>query len=164
MDCSTPGFPVHHQLQDLAQTHIHRVDDAIQPSCPLSSPSPPAFNQCFFFDPYIIVSMMIPIRIPKTLWIFHRCLEHQSSRNLTYHISYTNLSSSCLSASIIGQISTCMFRTETSQSFLTSPSCSHFIFVDYSFKIYLWFIHFLLLISTTTNTKGNHSLPLYFPH
>ena len=44
MDCSTPGFPVHHQLLELAQTQIHRVGDAIQPSHPLSSPSPPAFN------------------------------------------------------------------------------------------------------------------------
>ena len=40
MDCSTPGFPVHHQLPELAQTHDHRVGDAIQPSYPLSSPSP----------------------------------------------------------------------------------------------------------------------------
>ena len=40
MDCSTPGFPVHHQLLELAQTHVHRVGDAIQPSHPLSSPSP----------------------------------------------------------------------------------------------------------------------------
>ena len=44
MDCSTPGFPVHHQLLELAQTHVHQVGDAIQPSHPLSSPSPPAFN------------------------------------------------------------------------------------------------------------------------
>ena len=44
MDCSTPGLPVHHQLPELAQTHVHRVSDAIQPSHPLSSPSPPAFN------------------------------------------------------------------------------------------------------------------------
>ena len=43
-DCSTPGFPVHHQLLELAQTHVHRGGDAIQPSHPLSSPSPPAFN------------------------------------------------------------------------------------------------------------------------
>ena len=43
MDCSTPGLPVHHQLQELTQTHVHRVSDAIQPSHPLSSPSPPAF-------------------------------------------------------------------------------------------------------------------------
>ena len=44
MDCSTPGFPIHHQLPELAQTHVHRVGDAIQPSYPLLSPSPPAFN------------------------------------------------------------------------------------------------------------------------
>ena len=44
MDCSTPGFPVHHQLLELAQTHVHWVDDAIQPSDPLSSPFPPSFN------------------------------------------------------------------------------------------------------------------------
>ena len=46
MDCSTPGFPVHHQLPELAQTHIRWVSDAILPSDPLSSPSPPAFNRC----------------------------------------------------------------------------------------------------------------------
>ena len=40
MDCSTPGFPVHHQLPEPAQTHVHRVGDAIQPSHPLTSPSP----------------------------------------------------------------------------------------------------------------------------
>ena len=39
-----PGFPVHHQLLGLAQIHVHRVGDAIQPSHPLLSPSPPAFN------------------------------------------------------------------------------------------------------------------------
>ena len=44
MDCSTPGFPVHHQFPEIAQTHVHRVGDAIQPSRPLSSPSLPAFN------------------------------------------------------------------------------------------------------------------------
>ena len=44
MDCSTPGFPVHCQLLELAQTHVYRVGDAIQPSHPLSSPSPPAFS------------------------------------------------------------------------------------------------------------------------
>ena len=44
MDCSRPGLPVHHQLPEFAQTHIHWVSDAIQPSHPLSSPSPPAFS------------------------------------------------------------------------------------------------------------------------
>ena len=44
MDCSTPGFLVHHQPPELAQTHVHQVGDAIQPPHSLSSPSPPAFN------------------------------------------------------------------------------------------------------------------------
>ena len=44
MDCSTPGFPVHHQLPELNQTQVHRVSDVIQPFHPLMSPIPPAFS------------------------------------------------------------------------------------------------------------------------
>ena len=44
MDCSTPDFPVHHQLLEPTQTHVHQVGDAIQPSHPLSPPSPSAFD------------------------------------------------------------------------------------------------------------------------
>ena len=44
MDCSTPGFPVLHHLSEKAQTHLHQVGDAIQPTHPLSSGSPPVFN------------------------------------------------------------------------------------------------------------------------
>ena len=44
MNCSTPGLPVHHQLPEFTQTHVHWVGDVIQPSHPLSSPSPPAPN------------------------------------------------------------------------------------------------------------------------
>ena len=44
MDCSTPGFPVHHYLLESAQTHVHSVSDAIQPSHPLLPPSPPVLN------------------------------------------------------------------------------------------------------------------------
>ena len=43
-DCSMPGFPVHHQVPELAQIHVHSVGDAIQPSHPLSTPSLPTFN------------------------------------------------------------------------------------------------------------------------
>ena len=57
MDCSTPVFPIHHSLMELAQTHVHWVGDAIQPSCPLSSPSPSAFyisqHQSFCFLQWI---------------------------------------------------------------------------------------------------------------
>ena len=44
IDCSTPGLPVLHHLPELAQTHVHQIGDAIQPSHPLLSPSPPTFN------------------------------------------------------------------------------------------------------------------------
>ena len=44
MDCSTPGFPVHHQLPEPTQSHVYQVSDTVQLSHPLSSPSPPAFN------------------------------------------------------------------------------------------------------------------------
>ena len=44
MNCSTPGLPVRHHLPEFTQTHVHWVSDAIQPSHPLSSPSPPALN------------------------------------------------------------------------------------------------------------------------
>ena len=44
MNCSTPGLPVHHQIPEFTQTHVHRVSDDIQPSHPLSPPSPPAPN------------------------------------------------------------------------------------------------------------------------
>ena len=67
MDCSMPGFPVHHQLPELTQTHVHQVSDAIQPSHPLSFPSPPAFNlsQCQDLFQWVILH----IRWPK-YWSF----------------------------------------------------------------------------------------------
>ena len=49
MDCSEPGFAIFHHLPELAQTHVHWVGDAIQPSHPLSSPSPPAFKMSQLF-------------------------------------------------------------------------------------------------------------------
>ena len=63
MDCSTPGFPVHHQLPELTQTHIHWVGDAIQPSHPLSSPSslPSIFPSIRVFSS----ESALPIRWPK---------------------------------------------------------------------------------------------------
>ena len=65
--CSTPGFPVHHQLPEPAQTHVHWVSNVIQPSHPLSSPSPPAFN----FSSIRVLSneSVLHIRWPK-YWSF----------------------------------------------------------------------------------------------
>ena len=52
MNRSTPGLPVHHQLPEFTETHVHRVSDAIQPSHPLSSPSPPAPNPSQHQSPF----------------------------------------------------------------------------------------------------------------
>ena len=65
MECSTPGFPVHHQLLELAQTHVHWVGDAIQLSHPLLSPSLPAFPIIMVFSN----ESVLHIRRPK-YWSF----------------------------------------------------------------------------------------------
>ena len=67
MDCSTLGFPVHHQHPELTQTHVHRVGDAIQPSPPLSSTSPPVFN--LFQHQVFSSESVLRIRRPK-YWSF----------------------------------------------------------------------------------------------
>ena len=67
MDCSMPGLPVHHQLPEFIQTHMHWVGDAIQPSHPLSSPSPPALNLSQFR--VFSSKSVLRIRCPK-YWSF----------------------------------------------------------------------------------------------
>ena len=67
MNCITPGFPIHHQLPELAQTH--RVNEAIQPSYPLSSPSPPAFSLLQKRPIKVFSNKSVCIRWPK-YWSF----------------------------------------------------------------------------------------------
>ena len=67
VDCSTPGLPVHHQLPESTQTHVHCIGDAMQPSHPLSSPSPPAFNSSQHHD--LSNESVLYIRWPK-YWSF----------------------------------------------------------------------------------------------
>ena len=68
MDCSTLGFPVHQQCPEPVQTHVHCIGDAIQPSHPLSSPSPPAFNLSSIRD--FSKELAVRIRWPK-YWSFN---------------------------------------------------------------------------------------------
>ena len=72
-DCSTPGFPVHHQLPELTHTHVHRVGDAIHPSLPLSFPSPPALNLSQHQDLFKWVSFshqVFQLQHQSFQWIF----------------------------------------------------------------------------------------------
>ena len=73
MDCSMPGLPVHHQFPECTQTHVHWIGDAIQPSHPLSSPAPPAFNLSQHQGLFQWVSS--PHQVPKVLEFQ---LQHQS--------------------------------------------------------------------------------------
>ena len=76
MNCSTPGFPVHHQLPEFTQTHVHWVSDAIQPSHPLSSLSPPAFNLSKHRGLFKWVSSSLAIWQVATILEFQ--LQHQA--------------------------------------------------------------------------------------
>ena len=74
MNRSTPGLPVHHQLPEFTQTHVHWVGDAIQPSHPLSSPSPPAPNPSQHQSLFQWVNSSHEVAVTKTgaSWMAHR--------------------------------------------------------------------------------------------
>ena len=90
MDCSTPGFPVHHQLLELAQAHVHWVDDAIQPSHPLLSPSPPAFNLSEHQG--LFQGSVLCIRWPKC-WSFNFSIKpsNEYSGLISFRINWLDL-------------------------------------------------------------------------
>ena len=75
MDCSMPGFPLHHQLLELTQTHVHWAGDAIQPSHPLSSPSPPAFHLSQYQGPFQWVSCLHQVASVLELQLQHQSFQ-----------------------------------------------------------------------------------------
>ena len=91
MDCSTPGFPVLYNLPELAQTHVHWVGDAIQPSHTLSSPYPLAFNLSISIR-FISNESGLPIRWPE-YWsfIFNICPAIEFSRLISFRIDWFHL-------------------------------------------------------------------------
>ena len=110
MDCSTPGFPVHHHLMELTQTHVHWVCDAIQRFHPLSSPSPPTFNlsqhqglfQWASYSHQVAKVLEFQLQHQSIQWVFwndfHRIdwLDHQAVQEtlkslLQHHISKTSI-------------------------------------------------------------------------
>ena len=81
MDCSTPDLPVHCQLQEFTQTYVHWVGDAIQPSHPLSSPSPPTFN----FPSIKVFSNGSAHCISNAIQPSHPLMLSSSALNVLYH-------------------------------------------------------------------------------
>ena len=91
MDCSMPGLPVHHQFPEPTQTHIHCISDAIQPSHPLSSPSPPTFNLSQHLRVFSNESVLC-IRWPK-YWSFSFSisLSNEYSGLISFRIDWLDL-------------------------------------------------------------------------
>ena len=91
MNCSTPGLPVHHQLPEFTQTYVHWVGDAIQPSHPLSSPSPPAPNPSQHQSLFQCVNLprifCLPGKLLFTVFLKIWFLCHLLSMKLTYSSS-----------------------------------------------------------------------------
>ena len=85
-----PDFPVHHQLPELAQTHVHQVSDAIQPSHPLLSPSPPAFNLSQHQSLFQLVSSLH--QWPKN-WSFSFSISHSNEYSglISFRIDWFDL-------------------------------------------------------------------------
>ena len=90
MDCSTLGFPVHHQLPELTQTHVHWVGNVIQPSYPLSSPPPPAFD--LFQHQCLLNESVLLIRWPK-YWSFSFIVSHSNeySELISFRMDWLDL-------------------------------------------------------------------------
>ena len=93
MNCSTPGLPVHHQLPEFTQTHVYQVDDAIQPSHPLLSPSPPTFNLRVFSN-----ELVLRIRWPK-YWSFsfNNSLSNEYSGLISFRMNWLDLPGTIMS-------------------------------------------------------------------
>ena len=101
MDCSMPGFPVHHHLPELAHTHVYQVGDAMQPSHPLLLPSPPAFNLSQHQGLFKWVSCLH--QVAKNYWSFSfsirpsneyrryyaRWNKPDTERQIVYDLTYT---------------------------------------------------------------------------
>ena len=86
MNCSTPGLPVHHQLPEFTQTHVHRISDAIRPSHPLSSPSPPAPNPSQHQGLFQWVNSSHEVAKVLEFQLQHQSFQWTSRTDLQYYI------------------------------------------------------------------------------
>ena len=122
MDCSRPGFSVHHHLPEFAQTHVHWVGDAIQPFYPLPSPSPPAFN---LSQPRGLSSgSALYIRWPK-YWHFTFSISpsNEYSGLISFRIDWLDL------PAVQGTLKSLLHHHSSKESFLW---CSAFLIVQLS--------------------------------
>ena len=121
MDCSMPGFPVLNHLLKFAQIHVHWVGDAIQPSHPLSSPSPPAFNLSQHQGLFLWVSSLHQVAKVLEFQLQHQFFQWTPRTDLLYD---GLVGSSCSPRDSQGSSPTTQFKSISSSvlSFLYSPT------------------------------------------
>ena len=143
MNRSTPGLPVHHQLPESIQTHVHWVGDAIQPSHPLSSPSPPTFNLFQHQDLFQWVSSSHPVAN-----VLEFQLQHQSFQWIfrTELLEDGVVGSPCSPRDSQESSPTSQFKSIHSSvlSFLCSPTLTSIHGIKYIIRLIYIFIHFWL--------------------
>ena len=136
MNCSTPGLPVHHQLPEFTQTHVHRVIDAIQPSHPLSSPSPPAPNPSQHQGLFQWVSSSHEVAKVLEFQLHHHSLQRNSRVDL---LQNGLVGSPCSPRNSQGSSPTPQLKSISSSvlSFLHSPTLTaiHMCIYIYNIKI-----------------------------
>ena len=122
MDWSTPGFPVLHHLPEPAQTHVHWVNDVIQPSLPLSSPSPPAFNLARHQGLFQWVSFFHQV---PTYWgfSFSISVSNEYSGLISFRIDWFDL------LAVQGTLKSCFQHHSSKASIL---QCSAFLMIQIS--------------------------------
>ena len=91
MDCSTPGFPVHHQLLEPTQTHVQCAGEAIKPSYPLSSPSPPAFNLSQHHGLFKWVSYLHQVAKVLVFQLQHQNIHQEYSGLISFRMDWFDL-------------------------------------------------------------------------
>ena len=160
MDCNMPGFPVHHQLPEFTQTHVHWVSDAIQPSHPLpSSPSPPALNLSQHQSLFTWVSSL-----PQVAKVLKFKLQHQSLQWIfrTDFNSDGVVGSPCNVRDSQDSSSTPQFRGINSLvlSFLYSPTSPYMITVMYGCEL-LRMAHIISCLDLWNSFPGDLFLLLY---
>ena len=128
-DCSTSGFPVHHQLPEFTQTHVRWVSDAIQPSHPLSSPYPPTFNlsqhQCLFkwvsFSHQVAKVLEFQLQHQSFQWIFRISLPGTDWLDLlAVQGTLKSLLQHHSSKASVLQCSAFLFRVQLSHPYMTT--------------------------------------------
>ena len=134
MDCTTPGLPVHHQLLELTQTHVHWLGDAIQPSLSLSSPSPSIFN----FPSIRVFSneSVLRIRWPK-YWSFSYSISpsNEYSRLISFRMDWLDLLAvqETLKSLLQHHSSKASFSAQLSEHFLSNSHIQHDYWKNHSF-------------------------------